>query len=261
MKKKIIKWSLGILALAITVFGILLVIIFNPSLTYANKTKINNYTVFHNKPLDENLKSVLEKSNDLLKSSELYDPNVKFEVCLNDGSIYPAIIQKILGPAFSYGFYNKVVLKSNINCKENYAELNDYHWNLTQLITHEETHCLQFNKLGFWESNPMGKNPTWKWEGYPEYVSRQGEGEKDLVKNIERLIFCEKTDNNNWIQFPDSTGTVIPYYKNWLLMQYCIEIKKMTYIQVLNDTTNEESINQEMMKWFSNGNKSTSSIR
>ena len=191
----------------------------------------------------------------------MYDPTVKFEVCLNDGSIYPAIIQKILGPAFSYGFYNKVVLKSNINCKENYAELNDYHWNLTQLITHEETHCLQFNKLGFWESNPMGKNPTWKWDGYPEYVSRQGEGEKDLVKNIERLIFCEKTDNNNWIQFPDSTGTVIPYYKNWLLMQYCIEIKKMTYIQVLNDTTNEESINQEMMKWFSNGNKSTSSIR
>ncbi len=154
------------------------------------------------------------------------------------------------GSAFAWGFYDKVVLMGNANYKDNYVELNGYKWNYTQLLAHEEIHCLQFHKFGLWKSNPIAKVPEWKWEGYPEYVARRNDNNNCLISNIDKLLKTEKTDNNNWILFDDSTGTVIPYYKNWLLLQYCLDIKKMSYSQLLKDTTNNQTTTQHMMKWY-----------
>ncbi len=169
---------------------------------------------------------------------------------MNDGSTYPVIIRKIFGENFATGFYDKVVLQGNPDYEYNYIEIRGYKWNLTQLFAHEATHCLQYDKLGLWKSNPMAEYPAWKWEGYPEYIARQNPDQKDLAKNIGRLIKTEQTDNNGWIYFADSTGTVIPYYRDWLLMQYDIDIKKMTYMQILKDTTQEETVRQQMMDWY-----------
>jgi hypothetical protein len=139
-------------------------------------------------------------------------------------------------------------MQGNANFKDNYVELNGYKWNLTQLVAHEMTHCLQFDKLGFWKSNPIANIPNWKWEGYAEYVSRQNSDQKDLSKNIERLI---ATDKNNWeIKFADGTIAPREYYGNWMLVQYCMDIRKMTYRQILADTTSEQTVRQEMMSWF-----------
>ena len=60
------------------------------------------------------------------------------------------------------------------------------------IIAHEMTHCLQFDKLGFWESKPIANIPNWKWEGYAEYISRQNADQKDLSKNIQRFIATDK---------------------------------------------------------------------
>jgi hypothetical protein len=35
------------------------------------------------------------------------------------------------------------------------------------------------------------------------------------------------------------------------LVQYCMDIKKMSYSQILADTTSEQKVRQEMMRWFS----------
>ena len=102
--------------------------------------------------------------------------------------------------------------------------------------------------VGTYVSKPIAHIPMWKWEGYPEYVARKNKA--SLIKNISHLIETEKTDNNNWISFGDSTGTVIPYYKSWLLVQYCLDIRKMTYTQLLKDTTQEALLTQHMMKWY-----------
>ncbi|QLH47729.1 MAG: hypothetical protein HWD58_20245 [Bacteroidota bacterium] len=162
--------------------GLLLIIVINPILTYANKTTHNNLTVFHNKTLDPTLLTKLDQATELLKASELYNPDLHLDICLNDGSKYPKLIRAIRGQAFAWGFYNKVVLQGNANYNENYVELNGYKWNLTQLLAHEMTHCLQFDKLGFWKSKPIANIPNWKWEGYAEYVSRQNTDQKDLSK-------------------------------------------------------------------------------
>ena len=113
-------------------------------------------------------------------------------ICLNDGSNYPKLMQTIRGKAFAWGFYDKVVLQGTANYNYNYVELNGYKWNLTQLLAHEMTHCLQFDKLGLWKSNPIANIPNWKWEGYAEYVSRQNADQKNVSKNIAHLLRLRK---------------------------------------------------------------------
>jgi hypothetical protein len=252
MKQQIKKWTLRLTLTGLLMAGLLLVIVLNPIFVYANKTTHNNFTIFHNGQLDPSLISDLDQATNLLKTSEFYNGNLKLDICLNDGSIYPKLIKTLRGPAFAWGFYDKVVLQATINCKENCVELNGYKWNLTQLFAHEMTHCLQFNKLGFWKSKPVADIPNWKWEGYAEYVARQNNDQKDLSKNIERLL---KTEKGNWgIFFADSTISPEEYYNYWIMVQYCMDIKKVTYKQVLADSTNEETINEEMMTWYKGNN-------
>ncbi|WP_295237213.1 hypothetical protein [Sediminibacterium sp.] len=248
MKRKIKKWALRLTATALLIAGLLLIIVLNPILTYANKTAHNNYTVFHNKTLDPILLTELDQATELLKASEFYNPKLHLDICLNDGSKYPKLIRALRGHAFAWGFYDKVVMQGAANYQDNYVELNGYKWNLTQLLAHEMTHCLQFDKLGFWNSKPVANIPNWKWEGYAEYVSRQNSDQKILSENINRLI---ATDKSNWeIKFTDSTIAPREYYEYWTLVQYCMDIKKMNYKQILADTTNEQTVSQEMMSWF-----------
>jgi hypothetical protein len=256
MKEIIKNWTLRISATALLVLGLLLIIILNPKLTYAHKTTYKAFTIYHNTPLDPFIRSHLDQVTEQLKTSEFYDHNFDLDICLNDGALYANIVSAIRGKAFAWGFYNKVVLQGKMNYKDNYVELNGYKWNLAQLLTHEITHCLQFNKLGFWNSNPIANISNWKWEGYAEYVSRQTANQKDIRYNLNQL---EKTDNNTWeITLEDSTITSREYYHYWTLVQYCLDIKNMSYSQLLTDSTSEYNINQEMMKYYEeNKNKCT----
>lgn len=229
--------------------GLLITIVLTPSLMYANKTVVDKFTVYHNKPLDKEFKTEVVEAAALLKASELYDANYKIDICLNDGSNYPILIQALHSKAFGIGFYNKVVIMGNINIKDNYTEIVGYKYNLTELMAHEALHCLQFHKFGLWRSNPIARHPDWKWDGYNEYVARTHHA--NLANNITYLNQEVERDKGEWgISFDDSTYVGRDYYRWWILMQYCMDVKKMNYNQVLADTTSEQTVRQEMMKWL-----------
>jgi hypothetical protein len=218
---------------------------------YANKTVIGSCTVYHNKTFDNNLKLRLDNATDILKTSEFYDANIKFDICMNDGSLYPSLLQVFLGRAFALGYTsNKVTLCGEVNIRDNYVQVNDCKWNLTQLLAHEETHCFVFHRLGIWKTNPVAHYPNWKWEGYPEYVSRRADDQTNLIKSIGQLKAEVSKDKNAWgIGFADSTVSSREYFRYRLLVQYCLEVKKMTYENLLKDTASEQTISTEMMNW------------
>lgn len=250
VKRQVKKWTLRLTATALLIAGLLLIVVLNPILTYANKTTHNNISVYHNKTIDTALLTKLDQAAEFLKVSEFYNPKLHLDICLNDGSMYPELIRTLQGQAFAWGFYDKIVLQGAANYQDNYIELHGYRWNLTQLLAHEMTHCLQFSQLGFWKSNPVANIPNWKWEGYAEYVSRQNADQKDLSKNLARLFAANA---GNWeVTFADSTISPVEYYENWTMVQYCMNIKDMTYIQILKDTTKEKNIRKEMINWSKN---------
>ncbi len=249
MIKKILKWTLRITALIFILLGLLIGVVLTPSLLYAEHANIGNFTVYHTKPLDKEFRVELDEASTLLKASEIYDPNFKIDICLNDGSKYPTLIQLFQEQAFGIGFYNKVIIMGNINIKKNYTVINGYNYNLVKLIAHEAIHCFQFNKLGLQKSNPIAKYPDWKWDGYNEYVSRRDQA--NLVENIKHLEEAIKADKNEWgINFTDSTFVGRNYYSWWILMQYCKDYKKLSYQEILDDTTKEVNLRTEMMTWY-----------
>lgn len=253
MSNKIRKWALRLVVAGLFIASLLIVIIINPILSYANKTAYNSNSIFHNRPLHSSLEIQLQQANELIKRSEFYNPSLQIQICMNDGSKYPELLKALLGRAFAWGFYNKVVLQGTANFNEDYVELGGYKWNLTQLLAHEMTHCLQFAGLGFWNSKPLAKIPNWKWEGYAEYIARQNLDQKDLSNNITRLM---EANPGSWeIDLPDGTITPKEYYNYWILVQFCMDIKKVNFKQLLLDTTKEEVLRHEMMHWYSEERK------
>ena len=87
MKRKIKKWALRLAATVFLIAGLLLIIILNPILSYANKTIYNNYTIFHDKALYPTFLTNLDQATELLKASEFYNPKLHYDICLNDGVI------------------------------------------------------------------------------------------------------------------------------------------------------------------------------
>lgn len=110
MKKQVKKWVIRLAATVVLISSLLLTIVLNPILSYANKTKHNNLTIYHHSNIHPELLERLNEAMTLIKSSELYTPGINLDICLNDGSNYPLIPNKIFGQAFAWGFYNKVVL-------------------------------------------------------------------------------------------------------------------------------------------------------
>ena len=116
------------------------------------------------------------------------------------------------------------------------------------ITSHEMTHCLQIEKLGLLNSKSIENIPNWKWEGFAEYISRHNSEQKYLIKNIEGLLQIDKT--NFKISFTDNIISPKGYYNYWILVQYCIDIKKVKCSQFLADTTHEETFRSEMMNLY-----------
>ena len=124
---------------------------------------------------------------------------------------------------------------------------------MTDLIAHEIIHCLQANRNGILKFNPFKHPEFWKLEGYPEYISKQKEltdKNYSLTGDIERYLDMERNAAGSWILSGEG-GCEVPdyYYKGKLMMEYLIDIRRLSYDQVLKDTSSEKIIFQEMINW------------
>lgn len=257
--KGIIKvWITKVVAIFLLIVAILILLVLNPVLGYAKKTAHKGFTIYHDQPIVVEFIDRLDAAILLIRQSELYDSDIQLDLCLNDGSYYPSLIRMLQGPAFARGFYDKVVLQGQADYVRNTLTVNGYNWNLTQLLAHEMVHCLQFNRKGFWHSKPVANIPDWKWEGYAEYVSRQGPDQQDLAANMSRYIAA---DPETWaISFAD--GTIAPrlYYRSWMLVQFCTVVKKMDFEQLLADTASEDAVWKELYDWYSSNKTESKSF-
>lgn len=245
--KKIAGWGAGSVTALLIATAL---IILNPRWLYARATPHGAFLIYSNAPPDPRLLRDLDSVDRIIRGSELYDPNLKIGLCLNEASLYTRLIAATFPPGFAWAPADNVVLNGTMDVPRNSVTLNAYAFNLIQLLAHEATHCLRYNRLGMIATGPFSSIPTWKNEGYCEYVGRGGGTDEDLARDVAHLIRRESTANDGWISFPDSTGTTIPYYRSRLLVQYALNVKRMTYAQLLDDTTSEETLLGEMMRWY-----------
>jgi hypothetical protein len=253
--------SLTFLAAVLT----LAVIILFPQPLFANKMSYKKFTVYSNEQIDDAIKTILDNAINLVERSELYDSNYKYDIILCNSSFYNKIDDKLLGVGrTARATLNNVVIKVRVDPANNVA-FPTFHKaceeNLTEVIAHEMIHCLQANKYGLFKFNPFKHPEFWKLEGYPEYISKQKElSDKDygLTSDIDRYVTLESKATDIWVSSEEG-GCEVPdyYYKGKLMMEYLIDIKHLSYDQILKDTTSENTIYEEMIRW----NDSTKEIK
>ena len=252
--RKILKIS--VLAILATILTIAVIILF-PQPLFANKMVFKHFTVYSNEKIDDRIKAVLDHAMALVEKSELYDPGYRYNILLCYKSFYNKIDDKLLGNGpTARTTLNNIVVKVKIDAARNLA-FPTFHKacevNLTELFAHEMTHCLQANRYGMLKFNPFKHPEMWKLEGYPEYVSKQpklsGKG-YNFKKDIDRYVKLASTAKDRWIG-ADEGGCDVPdyYYKGMLMMEYLIDIRHLSYGQILNDTRSESTIYKEMLIW------------
>lgn len=253
--KKILKITL--LIFITTIFTIAAIVLF-PQRLFANKMEYKNFVVYSNEKIGNDIKIVLDNAMNLVKKSEINDSNYNYNIILCYNSFYNKLDDKLagIGPA-ARSRLNDIIIKVRIDPKNNLA-FPTFHKaceeNLTYLLAHEMTHCLQFNKYGIMKFNPIRHPKLWKLEGYPEYIARKTELSNkgySLKSEIERYVNLESKATDIWISGVDGDGCEVPnyYYKGFLMIEYLIDIKHLSYDKILNDTVSENTVYQEMIKW------------
>jgi len=255
MKIKKIISTIGIV-LMVFIVGITTLILF-PQPLFSNSYGYKNFRIYSEYKVNEDQFNVyIDKANELIKASELYDSTYSYDIFLANESFYNKIDDRILGEwSIARAIDNNVIIKNKVHEKLGQVENGNNKFDLDYVLAHEMIHCLQENKYGKRKFNPINHPPMWKLEGYPEYISRKRFLKKEgrsLKLEIQDFLERTKNEENQFsiIQISSNESTPYVYYKSRLLTEYLIEVKGLSYHEILNDKRSEELIYKEMMEWY-----------
>lgn len=233
--KKIFNWVLGGISLSY-----ILIIIF-PTFLFANKLEYKSFSVhYHSNDINtEELKLVLDKSERLLKDTELFKIGIKQDIFIcnsfNEFTFFALLSRKAFAvnyPVFQNIFLSKSSISENSilrNGKENNKRT------LSGVIAHETVHSLLENKLGILKYKLL---PSWKNEGYCDFIANESSfNEKKGLQDI-----CNDEVNSETPSFK--------YFKYRTITQYLFKERKISIDKFLNDDFELEEINNDLKKKY-----------
>ena len=256
-RKKKIKKVLYSLLLTILVFVLCVAtIILYPQPLFANKVEYQQFKVYSNEKIGNEIRSVLDSALSLVKKSELFDSTYKVDIFLSYHTFLNTIDDKVFGyEQAARAIDNNLVFKVAVDISKNLI-YPTFHKScktgFSYAIAHEMIHCLQANKYGILKFNPFKHPEMWKLDGYPEYIARQkfSDTSYNLKKEIAKYIELKSKQTDIW--FPIENGDCdLPevYYKSRLMTEYLINVRHLSYDQILKDIHSEEEIYAEMIAW------------
>ena len=150
-----------------------LVLLMFPQALFAYSTERGKFHVYAREPLSENIVQVLDKAEEKLKSSPIYDANVRRDIYLTGSHGMYALLSHKAYRSFanSVPFINNIFINKT-DVAADHVILNrelDNTRSLNGVIAHETVHLFIRKRYGSMTASLM---PTWKNEGYCEYIAR-----------------------------------------------------------------------------------------
>ena len=233
--KKIFNWILIGLILSY-----ILLICF-PHLLFTNKLDYKNFSVYYHS-IDintEELKLVLDKSENLLKKTELFKKGISQDIFICNGYSEFTFFALFSRKAFAVNYHisqNIFITKSSIS--QDYTIRNGKENNkrtLSGVIAHETVHSLLENKLGLLKYKLL---PSWKNEGYCDFIVK--ESSFNIQKGVKEI--CNETKSKDIPSFK--------YFKYRMITEYLFEERKVTLEKFLDEDFDLENLNHILKKKY-----------
>lgn len=238
--KKCLKFFLPITGV---LFAICLTIFIFPQILFAHQTTYKQFTVYSDRPIDQNISTVLDDTVKRLSSSDFYDANLKYElyICNDLWRLKIFSFGKSDAGAFVFNDItedmfirpvdipnNKIIPPDSWKFAKKSSTINDRP--LSYFIAHEITHIIEsrsFSKMSW-------QYPRWLIEGYADYVAKNGEF--DFDENL-------KLYKDNAPELDPNKGLYRRYH---LCVAYLLDVKKQNVTDVFANPPSEEQILEEL---------------
>ena len=232
MKTPMTKFRLiyRIASTTIAVLGIAyLVLLAYPQALFAYSTEHGAFKVYSRVPLEPEIDRLLDVAETKLKTSPIYDAEMPRRVYLtNSHGLYAFLGPKAYNSfAHSLPFFDNIVINRTdvpadlIYIRRSFSNSRS----LSGVIAHETTHLLIRKRYGTLSASLM---PTWKNEGYCEYVA--GESTIPLDEGIRR-----------WRENPQD-DSVYRYTKYHLMVKYLLENEKVSVEELFTKSFDEKEV-------------------
>jgi len=193
-----------------------------PQYLFANHVTHGKFQVYSRQPFDENIDRVLDSAEARLVKSPLYDESAARRVFLTDSHNFYYFLSNKSFRSFGSSvplLDNILINRSDIAGDRVFmdrAVRNNR--SLSGVIAHEVTHHFIRKKFGIWRS--MFSIPTWKNEGYCEYVA------VDTT-----IAFADGV--KLWQENPSNDSTYA-YFKYHQMVKYLLDDEKISVEELFN---------------------------
>jgi len=220
-----------------TISVLYIVLLYFPQPLFAYSERYESFEIYSDRPIDDDLHKVLDRAEILLKDSPIYDANVERRVFLTGSFAKYGFLANKAYRSFgsTIPFLDNVMINKSdagIDLVLMPREYSDRR-SLSGVVAHEITHLLVRRRYGTISSITM---PTWKVEGYCEYIAR--ESTIPLDEGMRR-----------WRENPgDDSG--YRYTKYHAMVKYMLERRGLTVDDLFTSKLNETEVAAETLAEF-----------
>jgi hypothetical protein len=250
--RKIIKWSIRIVAVVLIVFAMQLTVLAFPQPFFSHKMETDYGTVYSDKEFTPELINSINDVSLRLKAVELYGPEKDdcIFIC-HSKKLYSFFARLTLVTPMAQG-YNLSVFHNSFVSMTRLHQLRDIsggfppyaitEGNPAHTIVHELVHQYIVDEIGFWANR---KTPPMKLEGLAEYGSSIAHIRSDAVHTLPRRIDILLNDNH-WYAGYDR---VREHYKAALVIEYLAEIEGYRFADMIDDSVTIDGAYRDMIQW------------
>lgn len=210
--------------------GAYLLLVAFPGVLFAHRMDQGAFRVFSDRPIEPEMRGILEDAAGRLARSPLDDGSVDHRLYIaNDGWRRTLLSPRSAGAFGStYAFrWNSILNRVDIAAGVVQNDQPRYNRrSLAAVIAHERVHALLHNHFGHIAT---GLAPTWKVEGYCEYVA--GEPSVDLEEGFRRVA-------DGSIDVPGGPR----YFRDQLMVRYLLDVEGMTVDELFDKSFGEEVV-------------------
>lgn len=249
----LIKWCLAICLLLIVLSLLQLYLVLHPEHFFEHTLHHGQFEVYADQPINENIKSLLDEALERAKASEVYDANVTHKLVFAGDGLYA----KLLGrDELVHAIGNCIISFGRLDVSRNRLVLPHAEMNFVYLLAHEAVHVSQHQHHGLFMNTPLdfGRHPGWKTEGYAEWLSqlpRLNQNPESLSKAVALLDANKDKQPFFWIDLGGGYAMPILYLRYRVLFEYLIGVRGMTYLEIIEQDLEPETIMQEVRDYLS----------